>query len=145
MIDSRNACLAHNRTDIYTTSTFDTRIREITVGRPTIDIYNTPGIEHPRGRICQPQKCVIYLRQQLNSIVYHTIVQNAKRKGNVKKTGHALVLVVDLVVLSVAPVADDVHPADHLTHGEETDNLREGNTSQGEFRLVGIADTSNDV
>lgn len=94
------------------------------------------------------QKCVIYLRQQLNSIVYHTIVQNAVIKGNIKKTGHALVLAGDLVVsvvLRVAPVADNVHSTDHLTDGEESDNLRESNTGQSDFLLVGIADTGGDV
>lgn len=105
-------------------------------------------IKASKGKEGILQKWVIYLRQQLNSIVYHTIVQNAVIKGNIKKTGHALVLAGDLVVsvvLRVAPVADNVHSTDHLTNGKESDNLRESNTGQGEFLRAGIADTGGDV
>lgn len=49
------------------------------------------------------------------------------------------------VVLRVAPVADNVHSADHFADGEESDNLRNGDTGQSELLLVGVADASDDI
>lgn len=49
------------------------------------------------------------------------------------------------VVLRVAPVADNVHSADHFADGEESDHLRSSDTRQSDFLLVGIADASEDI
>ena len=49
------------------------------------------------------------------------------------------------VVSRLSPVANDVHPANHLADGEETNDLRSGDTSKGDFLLVGITDSREDV
>lgn len=49
------------------------------------------------------------------------------------------------VVLSLAPVADNVHAADHLADSEETDDLSGGHTRHGDLLLAGATDTGQDV
>jgi hypothetical protein len=48
------------------------------------------------------------------------------------------------IVRRLPLVADDVHPADHLADGEETDDLRRGDASQSDLLGVGIADAGQD-
>jgi hypothetical protein len=50
---------------------------------------------------------------------------------------------IDLVVsvVSLAPVANDVETTDDLSDCKESNDLRSGNTGQGDFLLVRVADT----
>lgn len=43
------------------------------------------------------------------------------------------------------PIADNLHPADHLAHGEETKDLRRDNASRGELRTVHVPDACQEV
>lgn len=48
------------------------------------------------------------------------------------------------MVRRVPPVTDNVPSADHLANGEETDDLGEGDTSQGNLLGIGVADPGQD-
>lgn len=41
---------------------------------------------------------------------------------------------------SVSPVSDKLHPANHLSNGEETENLSEDNGSRGDLCGADVAD-----
>lgn len=48
------------------------------------------------------------------------------------------------IVRGLSLVADNVHSADHLADGEESDEFRSGDTSQGDLLCAGIADAGQD-
>jgi len=50
-----------------------------------------------------------------------------------------------VAVRSLASVADNVHATDHLTDGEEADDLGGSDTGEGELLGAGVADASQEV
>lgn len=49
------------------------------------------------------------------------------------------------VVLRLSLVANDVHPTNDLADGEETNDLRSGDTSKSDLLLVGGTNAGDDV
>jgi hypothetical protein len=41
---------------------------------------------------------------------------------------------------SISPVSDQLHPADHLSNGEETEDLSEDDSSGGDLCAADVAD-----
>lgn len=80
------------------------------------------------------------LDNSLYSIVYHTEytrVKDRERDKRKKRNRRAFLHLV--FVHRLTPVSDNVHAADHLTDSEETNDLRGGDTGQGDLLLVGVA------
>lgn len=49
------------------------------------------------------------------------------------------------MVSSLAPVSDNVHTADHLTNGEEANDLGSGDTDESNLLGVGVANAGQEA
>lgn len=78
-----------------------------------------------------------YLRQQF---IFHRLSYKVT-KGNKERT----VLYPLVRVRNLTPVTNNVHATNHLTNGEEANNLSGSDTSKGKLLGAGVADTGEDA